>query len=600
MGGKGMAGVSEPAVIAGSSSVTQDKARQNRVEANPDLQGPVGNPGPFAAAARATHIPMLITDPRKTGHPVVFVNGAFCRLTGYTPEEVLGRNFLFLHGPETDPATVVRVRAAVAAAEPIETDIRNYRKNGEPFWSRLSIAPVHDAGGYATYFIANLVDVTAEHDRLASLHSHDAALALLAEHLSDRTSELAALQDRLQAEVEERERVEAAFRRALAAANEAQTALMEREMHLRSVLDTVPDAMIVIDSQARMQSFSATAERLFGYSRQEAVGRNVSMLMPSPYRDQHDVYLARYFQTGEKRVIGRGRVMVGQRKDGSTFPMELSVGEMVSGDNHFFTGFVRDLTEREDTRQRLLGLQAELIHISRFTAMGEMASTLAHELNQPLTAVVSYLNGSRLLLTGSDNLQTLMIRDAVERAAEQALRAGQIIRRLRQFVARGEIERQVENLAKLIEEAGELALIGTKESGVQVDFKLDPRMTFVLVDKVQIHQVLVNLIRNAIEAMQETTQRVLTISTTRRDGTTAEISVGDTGPGIAPAIAAQLFQPFVTTKPEGMGVGLSISRTIVESHGGHLWAEPNPDGGTIFRLTLRVTSTEEPIDSRTR
>jgi len=457
--------------------------------------------------------------------------------------------------------------------------------------------PVHDAGGHATYFIANLVDVTAEHDRLTIQQSHAAALADLEERLSDRTGELAALQDRLQAEITEREQLEAAFRRTLAAASEAQTALMEREMHLRSVLDTVPDAMIVIDSQARMQSFSATAERLFGYSRQEAVGQNVSILMPLPYREQHDGHLERYFATGEKRVIGRGRVMVGLRKDGSTFPMELSVGEMVSGGNRSFTGFVRDLTEREETRQRLLGLQAELIHISRFTAMGEMASTLAHELNQPLTAVVSYLNGSRRLLTGSDNLQTLMIRDAIERAAEQALRAGQIIRRLRQFVARGESERHIESLAKLIEEAGALALIGIKESGVRVGFEIDPRATFVLVDKVQIHQVLLNLIRNAIEAMQETTRRVLTIATALRDGAIVEISVCDTGPGIAPTIAAQLFQPFVTTKSEGMGIGLSISRTIIESHGGHLWAEPNPDGGTIFRMTLKIVNMEDLIES---
>jgi PAS domain S-box-containing protein len=587
----------DPPFAFGQSSVTREKPWQTGAEINPGPAGSAGDSAPFAAAARVTHTPMLITNPRKPGHPVVFVNDAFCRLTGFEPEEVLGRNCCFLQGLETDPVTLARVSAAFAAAEPIETDIRNYRKNGEPFWSRLSIAPVHDAGGCATYFIANLVDVTAEHDRLVGRQSHDAALAALEQRLSSRTGELAALQDRLQAEITERERVEAAFRRTLAAASEAQTALMEREMHLRSVLDTVPDAMIVIDSQARMQSFSATAERLFGYSRQEAIGQNVSLLMPSPYREQHDGHLERYFQTGEKRVIGRGRVMVGLRKDGSTFPMELSVGEMVSGGKRSFTGFVRDLTEREETRHRLLGLQAELIHISRFTAMGEMASTLAHELNQPLTAVVSYLNGSRRLLTGSDNLQTLMIRDAIERAAEQALRAGQIIRRLRQFVTRGESERHSESLTKLIEEAGALALIGIKESGVRVGFKLDPRMTFVLVDKVQIHQVLLNLIRNAIEAMQETTRRVLTIATTQRDGAIAEISVSDTGPGIAPAIAAQLFQPFVTTKPEGMGVGLSISRTIIESHGGHLWAEPDPDGGTIFRMTLRIMSTEDLIES---
>ena len=191
------------------------------------------------------------------------------------------------------------------------------------------------------------------------------------------------------------------------------------------------------------------------------------MLMPSPYREQHDTYLARYFATGEKKVIGRGRVVVGLRKDGSTFPMELAVGEMVSGGDRSFTGFVRDLTERQATQQRLQDMQAELIHMSRFTAMGEMASTLAHELNQPLTAVASYLNGCRRLLDGTESVHNLMLRDAIDRAADQALRAGQIIRRLRQFVARGESERQVESLPKLIEEASALALVGVKETGVR-------------------------------------------------------------------------------------------------------------------------------------
>jgi two-component system, LuxR family, sensor kinase FixL len=306
--------------------------------------------------------------------------------------------------------------------------------------------------------------------------------------------------------------------------------------------------------------------------------------------------LARYFATGERRVIGRGRVVTGLRKDGTTFPMELSVGEMTTGDRRLFTGFVRDLTERQATRQRLEELQAELIHLSRFTAMGEMASTLAHELNQPLTAVVSYLNGCRRLLDGSETLQNLMISDGMERAAGQALRAGQIISRLRQFVARRESERQMENLSKLIEDASALALVGVNQTGVSFACGFESAATVVMVDKVQIQQVLLNLIRNAIEAMQETERRELTISTTTVDGDTVEVQVTDTGPGVSEAVAAHLFQPFVTTKPQGMGVGLSISRTIIESHGGRLWAEANPEGGTIFRLTLRTTAgiTAEP------
>jgi two-component system sensor kinase FixL len=548
---------------------------------------------PFAAAVQATRMATLFTDPRQTDNPIVFANDAFCSLTGYARHEIIGRNCRFLQGPDTDPAAVAAIRTAIAAAEPIEIDIRNYRRDGQPFWNRLLIAPVLTADGTLAYFFANQLDVTAERERLAELESRNTALGEAAALLADRARELAATNARLQIEIAAREQIEVAFQRTVDAANQAQTALMESEMHLRSILDTVPDAMIVIDRTATIQSFSAAAECLFGYSCQEAVGQNVSLLMPSPYREQHDLHLQTYFATRQKRVIGRGRVVAGLRKDGSAFPMELSIGEMAGADSPSFIGFARDLTEREQTRQRLLDLQAELIHMSRFTAMGEMASTLAHELNQPLTAVVSYLNGARRLLVGPDNVQTLMFRDAIERAADQGLRAGQIIRRLRQFVARGESDRQAESLAKLIEDACALALVGVKETGVEVRFAIDPRPVFVLVDKVQIHQVLLNLVRNAIEAMQEATRRELTIATVRAGADMVQISVADTGPGIDPAIASQLFQPFVTTKPHGMGVGLSISRTIAESHGGHLQVETNQTGGTTFRLTLRVMSRDE-------
>jgi two-component system sensor kinase FixL len=384
--------------------------------------------------------------------------------------------------------------------------------------------------------------------------------------------------------------------RDITSSKRAQTALAEREAHLQSVLDTVPDAMIIIDPEGIMQSFSATAERQFGYRADEVIGRNVSMLMPSPYREQHDGYLARYLTTGERRIIGLGRLVVGQRKDGSTFPMELSVGEVRSGQRRAFTGFVRDLSERQESQKRLQDLQTELIHMSRFTALGEMASTLAHELNQPLSAMANYLKGGRRLLAGDQPEPVRMAREALEKATEQALRAGQIIRHLRDFVARGESMRQLENLAKLTEEASAFALIGLKETGVRVTFELDPRAALVFVDKIQIQQVLLNLIRNAVEAMQDSTTRALLVKSEQINEQTIEVSVADTGTGIAKEIAARLFQPFITTKRHGMGVGLSISRTIVEAHGGRLWVEPNPGGGTIFRLTLKTTVSEEALD----
>ncbi|MBD2749638.1 PAS domain S-box protein [Microvirga sp. BT688] len=374
----------------------------------------------------------------------------------------------------------------------------------------------------------------------------------------------------------------------------AEESLRAREAHLRSILETVPDAMVVIDEQARIQSFSATAVRQFGYDPGEVVGRNVSILMPEPYRSQHDSYMHRYLATGERRIIGIGRVVVGQRKDGSTFPMELAVGEMHSGGMRFFTGFVRDLSERQRTETRLQELQSELVHMSRFTALGEMASTLAHEINQPLTAIANYLKGCRRILQRMEGDQVAMLRDAVNQAADQALRAGQVIRHLREFVARGESERNIESLPRLIEEASALALVGAKEKGVRVTFSLDPNAPLVLADRIQIQQVLLNLVRNAIEAMQDQPRRELVIRTSAMpEERMVAISVEDTGSGIAPEIAENLFQPFVTTKKNGMGVGLSICRTIIESHGGKIAVEGKPGGGTTFILTLRTVDREE-------
>ena len=378
------------------------------------------------------------------------------------------------------------------------------------------------------------------------------------------------------------------IRRAQAEAAETARHLSERQAHLQSILDTVPDAMIVIDETGAIQSFSAAAERLFGWSRDEAVGRNVSILMPPPDHDQHDSYLARYLRTGERRIIGVGRVVLGQRRTGDTFPAELSVGEVNSEGYRYFTGFVRDLSEREATAHRLEILQSELLHISRLSAMGEMAAALAHELNQPLSAISNYLRGGlRLLQLENPGSQAVA---PMDRATEQSLRAGQIIRRLRDFVASGESERREESLNRLVEEAGALALVGARGAGVSVKMTRDPGVDAVFVDKVQVQQVLLNLIRNALEAMDGSERKELLVTIQAAGGDMAEISVADTGAGLSPVIADRLFQPFVSTKSgQGMGVGLSICRTIVEAHGGRIWAEPNPSGGTIFRFTVPRT-----------
>ena len=361
----------------------------------------------------------------------------------------------------------------------------------------------------------------------------------------------------------------------------------EAESHLRSILATVPDAMVMIDEVGTILSFSAAAEKMFGYSEAEVVSCNVKMLMPNPDRDRHDGYLSNYRTTGKRKIIGIGRVTTAVHRDGNTFPIELAVGEAWMGDRRIFTGFIRDLTERQQTLLRLQDLQSELAHVGRVSEMGTLASSLAHELNQPLTAVASYCESARdLLLDPPDDGTLAMVREALDEAAKQAVRAGQIVRRLRDFMSHGETERQPESLQRLINEANALALVGSREHGIDLKLSLDPDADSVFVDRIQVQQVLVNLIRNAIDAMLGSPRRTLSIGTRRREEDFVEVMVADTGTGIAESIAPQLFQPFVTSKQSGMGIGLSICRTIVEAHGGRIWFEPGADGGTAFHFTL--------------
>ncbi len=378
------------------------------------------------------------------------------------------------------------------------------------------------------------------------------------------------------------------------AAHRARQELERREALLTSILETAPDALVVIDERGLIRSFSATAVRLFGFSLEEVLGRNVSMLMPSPYREAHDSYLERYLATGERRIIGTRRVIIGQRKDGSTFPIELAVGEVKVPGAHLFAGFVRDLTERQDRENRLAELQSELVHVSRLSELGQMASALAHEVTQPLAAMAIYRNAVRRLLAAGD---VQGAQAAIERISEQAERARQIVQRLRELVRKEETERKTESLSKVIEEASALALVGIGPE-LKLGIRVAEDATEAVIDRIQIHQVLVNLIRNAAEAMAASPRRELSIAT-RRVGDMVEISVTDSGPGLPESVRARLFEPFVTTKPNGLGVGLSVSRTIVEAHGGELRAEDAAGGGTVFHLTLpSPEGTDKPAGDR--
>ena len=399
---------------------------------------------------------------------------------------------------------------------------------------------------------------------------------------------------------------------------------LAKEAHLRSILETVPDAMIVIDERGLILSFSAAAERMFGYREDEVLGENVSMLMPSPDRERHDGYLERYMRTGERRIIGIGRVLTARHRDGATFPIELSVGEARIGDDRVFTGFIRDLTERQQAELRVHDLQSVLAHVQRVSEMGTLATSLAHELNQPLTAIANYVETARDML--ADNAETLeyllelfdrpaaaiseavetarqkvrknsdtvdIVREALGECASQSVRAGQIVRRLRDFVSRGESEQRIESLQRMITEASALALVGGGGHELEVDVRLDPAADRVLVDRIQIQQVLLNLIRNAIEAMAGQRDARLLIYSEREPAGLVRITVADNGPGLDAEVSDRLFEPFQTTKENGMGLGLSISAAIVEAHGGRILAEPSKLGGTAFHFTVIDADSEE-------
>ena len=363
-------------------------------------------------------------------------------------------------------------------------------------------------------------------------------------------------------------------------------ALTERE--LRAAIDTAVDGMIVIDHAGVVVLYSAACERLFGHAAGEVLGRNVSLLMPSPDRENHDAYLQNYLKSGIARIIGIGRDVTGRRKDGSTFPMRLSIGEL--GRTHggpLFVGTIHDLSEDHRARTRIEELQTDLIRVSRASALGTMGSALAHELNQPLSAVAGFVEASAALLDQSGVAVPDKLREFMDKAVTQTHRAGDVIRRLRELTRKSNTERSIEDINVLIEETCALATLGTRSENIDVRMRLSPDLPPVLVDRIQIQQIILNLVRNSIEALAECETRRILIATARL-GDSIEITVTDTGPGLPASVRQRPFEPFVSTKPGGTGIGLSICRTIVEAHDGKIAFHTEAGKGTTFRVTVPV------------
>lgn len=360
------------------------------------------------------------------------------------------------------------------------------------------------------------------------------------------------------------------------------------EVRLDSLLNTAVDGIILIDDAMRILVFNSACEQLFGYAAEEVIGENVSVLMPHEYAHEHDDYVNHYMETGERRIIGIGREVRGKHRDGSDFPLELSVGEALTPAGRQFVGIVRDLRPRKAVERRLNQLQAELVHLARVSAMDEMGSAVAHELNQPLTAVMLYLQAvtRRIGALNGDGPKDHMITETIEKAKREAERAGNIIQRMRHFVEKREPDRRSVALAPLIDDTLELTSVGTNSEGIATSVHLPEKLPSIEADPVQVQQILVNLLRNAFEAVRGSTNPKVVIRAAH-SSESVTISIEDSGPGIPQEVHERLFKAFSTSKRTGMGLGLSISRSIAQNHGGDLTVDPGGNGkGATFKLTL--------------
>lgn len=601
---------------------------------------------------------------------IVSFNPAAERVFGYRVEEVEGRNVGMLM-PSPD-----RQRHDVYMHNYLETGIKKIigigrevvaqHKDGTCFPVRLAVAEASSYGG--RYFVGTLQDLTEQKAK--------------------------------------------------------ERALQESEAHLRAIVDSAVDPIIVIDERGIVEAFNRAGERVLGFRAVEVIGQNVQMLMPSPDRERHDEYMHRYRTTGVARIIGVGREVFAQHKQSTLVPVRLAIAEANAGGRRRFVGMLHDLTSQREAQRHLVeernfvaaildttdalvfvadrqggilrinraaevqsgwstgdfagraiwelvandqreqfaasiqsllpgnppmrgehqfttrtgdrrivewaasgmwtpagalqflvltgidttlrhrtedalnaretelhDVQAQLYRASRLGDLGEMATAIAHELNQPLTAVLNYVQTSRDLLKSSNLAVPPKILEFLEKAGLQADRAGMIIRRLRRLYERGESEMVPTDVNVLVRESIALALLGANEKGVKVSVELAPELPELSIDRVQIQQVIFNLVRNAVEALDGAAVRELRIAT-RRQGSSVEVSVQDTGPGLAEEIAAKLFEPFMTTKASGMGLGLSICRSIIDSHGGTIGATSTPGAGARFAFSLPLDSEE--------
>jgi two-component system sensor kinase FixL len=353
------------------------------------------------------------------------------------------------------------------------------------------------------------------------------------------------------------------------------------------LMDVAADAIIIIDSKGKILRFSPAAQEMFVYTAEEVCGRNVSMLMPDPHSIKHDDYIKRYLDTGQARVIGLDREETGVKSDGSTFPMKLSVGEIKGDGGSQFISTIHDLSEKRAGEEKVRQLEEQLLHADRLVILGELTAGIAHEINQPLTAIAAYADAGRQLVRRSGSGSPDNIHVICERIAEQSRRAAEVVQRLRKLVRTGSVKKARHDINKIINNTILLFDYEIKKRRLKLEFFPGAGVDILYVDDIQIQQILVNLVKNGLDAMSAAEQKDGRITIhVKKVGKVVAIEVQDNGPGVSQTDRRHLFESFFTTKPKGVGLGLSICKNIAAAHGGNLRYESPVEGGSRFTLTL--------------
>jgi len=467
-------------------------------------------------------------------------NSVFRNMLGYTESELYQLTYLDVTCEEDRKANQELVRELVEGKrQHFQIEKRYCCKDGSLFWVRNNVSLVPEMGGVAPFWFAVVEDITQR--------------------------------------------------------KEEESARRYTEEKYRLVVETASDAVISLDESSAILLANPATTRVFGYAPEELIGKPLTMLMPEFLRKLHETGFKRYLSTGQRHINWQGTELIGLRKNGQEFPVEVSFGELTKDGHRVFTGFIRDISERkqaEEMRKQaqkaIQTTQAELARVSRLTTMGELAASIAHEVNQPLTAVNNNSNAC-LRLLANQKLQPDVLRRALEEIVADGTRASAIIARIRAFIKKAPTEKNRLDVNEVIGEV--LAMMGHafEENGILLQSELAEAIPPVLGDRVQLHQVLLNLIMNGVEAMTAIIDRprLLWVQSRIDESGDVLIAVRDSGTGLG-LEADRVFTPFFTTKANGMGMGLSISRSLIEGHGGRLWASPNSPHGAVFSLTLPV------------